>query len=79
MIVHIHNGKCQKLITEYHTGDYLMKINKNNFSIDLFHQTKLINHPDNVNKQNIIKSSNYYVNISGDYYIEGCICWHRPA
>lgn len=28
-----------------------MKINKNNFSIDLFHQSKLINHPDNVNKQ----------------------------
>jgi hypothetical protein len=34
------------------------------------HHFKLYIYEDNVNKQNIIKSSNYYVNISGDYYIE---------
>lgn len=34
------------------------------------HNFKLYIYEDNVNKHTIIKSTNYYVNISGDYYIE---------
>lgn len=34
------------------------------------HDFKLYIYEDNVDKHSIIKSSNYYVNTSGDYYIE---------
>jgi hypothetical protein len=54
------------------------KIEKNReYDVEFINYNKVQEHnfkeyiyEDNVNKHTIIKSTNYYVNISGDYYIE---------